>query len=295
MKRFEVLSQLLAALCAACWASHAQPSEAAADTVIKAARQIEAQLDARVGLAIIDTANGARWGYRANERFAMTSTFKVLACAALLSNLEDGKADPDHQVVIEQDDLVAFSPVTETWVDKSVTLEALCETTLRTSDNTAANKVMEALGGPKAVTAFVRSTGDQVTRLDRWETELNEAIPHDPRDTTTPAAMAASIEKLLLGDALQVPSQQKLTRWMVESTTGGPLLRASIPENWRIGDRTGAGGHGSRSVVAILWPPHRGPLIAAIYLTQTGASMEQRNGAIASIGNAIVEAVRTVP
>lgn len=272
------------------------PLAAAAEDLIRdAVRQAEVALDARVGLAIYDTGSGARWLYNANKRFPMVSTFKVLACGAFLARNDAGDEERNRLVMIAQSDVVPYSPVTEKWVGQEVSLDALCAATLRTSDNTAANKVLEALGGPDAVTAFLRSIGDKTTRLDRWETELNEASPGDPRDTTTPAAMANSLQKLLLGDALSSSARKKLTEWLQNNEVGGPLLRAGLPDDWRIGDRTGAGGHGSRGIVAIVWPPERAPLIAAIYITQTESSMEQRNAAIAAIGKALSETVLATP
>ena len=288
------MAPIFAVLLAVLLATQAQAAGATENPIIAAAQQAETQLDARVGLAIHDTGSGTSWQYNADERFPMTSTFKVLACGALLAQQDAGDEDLNRQVPISQSDLVTYSPVTETWVDQEVSLNALCDATMRTSDNTAANKVLEALGGPDAVTAFLRSIGDEVTRLDRWETELNEATPGDSRDTTKPAAMVNSLHELLLGEALSPTAQATLTQWLEGNEVGGPLLRAGIPDDWRIGDRTGAGGHGSRSVVAILWPPGQAPLIAAIYLTQTEASMEQRNEAIASIGTAIAETVSSL-
>lgn len=285
------LTALFLALCAV----QALPAAAAENPVADAARQAEKRLGARVGLAVLDTGSGERWSYRARERFPMASTFKVLACGALLARSDAGGEDRNRRVPIARSDLVTYSPVAKGWVGQEVTLDALCAATLRTSDNTAANKVLEALGGPASVTAFLRSIGDPVTRLDRWETELNEAAPGDERDTTTPAAMVNALQALLLGDALSPSAQQALTAWLVDNEVGGPLLRAGIPADWRIGDRTGAGGHGTRGVVAIIWPPERAPLIAAVYITQTEASMAHRNEAIASIGRALADLVRAQP
>ncbi|PMR77945.1 class A beta-lactamase [Halomonas endophytica] len=286
---------MLAALFSLLCATQSQLAGAAENLIFDAARQTEARLDARVGLAIYDTGSGASWLYNADERFPMASTFKVLACGALLARSDAGYENRNRLVPIVQSDLVTYSPVTEGWLGQEVSLDALCAATMRTSDNTAANKVLEALGGPDAVTAFLRSIGDEVTRLDRWETELNEATPGDLRDTTTPAAMANSLQRLLLGDALSPSAKATLTEWLVGNEVGEPLLRAGIPDDWHIGDRTGAGGHGSRGVVAIVWPPERAPLIAAIYITQTEASMEQRNEAIATIGRALAKTVRATP
>src|SRR5690554_5590153 len=216
------LTTLLFVLCTAPF----QLANAAENLIRDAARQAEARLDARVGLAIYDTGSAASWQYNADERFPMTSTFKVLACGALLARGDAGYLERNQRVSISQSDLVTYSPVTEEWVGQAVSLDQLCEATMRTSDNTAANKVLEALGGPEAVTTFLRSLGDEVTRLDRWETALNEATPGDPRDTTTPAAMMDSLQKLLLGDALSPSAQATLTQWLLGNEVGEPLLRA---------------------------------------------------------------------
>jgi beta-lactamase class A len=260
---------------------------ASEDGIVEAARQVEARLGARVGLVVLDTDNGRIWRHRADERFPMASTFKVLACGALLARVDAGQEELDRPVRIEQADIVTYSPVTEGSVGREMSLRALCEATMRTSDNSAANKVLDALGGPDAVTGFMRALGDRTTRLDRRETDLNQATPGDPRDTTSPEAIAASLQTLVLGDALAAPSRDLLIEWLVGNAVGGPLLRAGIPGDWRIGDRTGAGGHGTRGVVAVLWPPERAPVVAVVYITETTASMDERNAAIAEIGRAV--------
>lgn len=292
-KKARTAVRLFAALLLILGAFPMQEAMATENPVLEAARQAEMRLDARVGLAIHDTGSGTKWLYNAGERFPLVSTFKVLACGAMLARIDAGDEDGARRVTIQQADLVDYSPVTKGWVGLAVSLDALCAATMRTSDNTAANKVLEALGGPAAVTAFLRSIGDEATRLDRWETELNEAAPGDLRDTTTPAAMALSLQTLILGDTLSPSAKTTLTQWLVGNEVGGPLLRAGLPQDWRIGDRTGAGGHGSRGIVAIVWPPGRAPLIAAIYITQTRASMAQRNEAIAGIGSALAEMLRS--
>ena len=262
------------------------------DPVLVAARAVEDSLNARVGLAVIDTESNASWLYNADQRFPITSTFKVLACSALLARADSGAESIARKVSIDRGDLVTYSPVTEEWVGQEVSLAQLCAATLRTSDNTAANKVLEAVGGPPALTAFVRSQRDLHTRLDRWETDLNEGSPGDVRDTTTPRSMAATVQRLVLGDSLSPASRGLLVEWLEDNEVGGPLLRAGVPGDWRIADRTGAGGHGSRGVVAVMWPQGRAPIVAAIYITETSASMERRNAAIANIGRALAEAVQ---
>lgn len=251
--------------------------------------EIEARLGGRLGVAILDTGTGQQWLHRENERFPLNSTFKAYACAGLLARVDAKEETLQRKVSFQKSDLVTYSPVTEKHVGVGMTLSELCGAAMAMSDNTAANMVLKALGGPESFTAFMRSIGDGKTRLDRRETDLNEAKPGDPRDTTTPAAALKSLQKLVLGKGLSEKSRSQLERWMIGNEVGGPLLRASLPEDWQIGDRTGAGGHGSRSVVAIIWPPNRKPVVVAIYLTETEASMEERNRAIAEIGSVLVK------
>lgn len=256
--------------------------------LIQAAQQAESSLQARVGLAVLDTADGQRWQYRADERFPMASTSKALICAALLAR---GQGAMKTAWLVQQEAIQSYSPTTEKMVGEYVPAAQLCAITMRNSDNTAANGVLEMLGGPAAVTSFVRTVGDSVTRLDRNEPTLNEARPGDPRDTTTPQAMVQTLQNLVLGDALEPHARERLIAWLRNNEVGGPLLRAGVPEDWTMADRTGAGGFGTRGVVAVIWPPKRAPLIAAVYVTETEASMEDSNTAIAMIGKAIAVSV----
>jgi beta-lactamase class A len=172
-----------------------------------------------------------------------------------------------------------------------MSLADFCAAAIGVSDNTAANYVLAALGGPQGLTQYFRTLGDATSRLDRTETDLNENLPGDPRDTTTPDAAVADLRKILLGDVLQPASRERLTQWMVEDKVAGPLLRAALPEGWRIADKTGAGERGSRGIVAVIWPPGRGAIVVAIYLSEAPTSMDARNAAIAHIGAALVKAL----
>lgn len=274
------IAMMIAGVCA-------RAAPAADDAILAKAREIEGRLGARVGLVIQDTGDGRSWRYRADERFPMMSTFKALACGALLHRADEGGGDLEKTVLVAQADLVPYAPVSKAWVGRRVALGDLCAATMRTSDNVAANKILESIGGPGAVTAFARGLGDRTTRLDRYEPGLNEGTPGDARDTTSPAAMADTLRALVLGDVLSASSKARLTGWLVGNEVGGPLLRAGIPRAWRTGDRTGAGGHGSRGVIAVMWPPAHAPIVAAIYITGTDASMEDRNAAIAGLGAAL--------
>ncbi len=266
-------------------------SASANDRLINAIRAIETRLNGRIGVSILNVENGREWQYRADERFPMTSTFKLLACAAVLHKVDRGDETLDRRITFGADDLVTYSPVTEKHVDGGMTIGELCEATLHLSDNTAANLILDVLGGPDALNAYLRDIGDDVTRLDRIEPELNAATPGDPRDTTTPDAMRATLAYLLLGDALSPELRQQLEDWLTGNQVGGPLLRAGLPDDWKIADRTGAGEFGSRAIVAVIWPPEQKPVIAAVYITQTSASMEERNAAIADLGQEISAAV----
>lgn len=265
------------------------------DAVLAKAAEIEGHLGGRLGLTILDMETGRRWDHRAGERFPMMSTFKAFACAGVLMRADAGEEDLERRIAVEAGDLVTYSPVTEKRAGGSMTLAELCHATMTTSDNTAGNLVLGSLGGPVGFTAFMRSLGDEETRLDRWETALNEARPGDPRDTTTPAAAAAALQKLVLGDSLSGTARSQFQAWLAGNEIADALLRASLPQGWRIGDRTGAGENGSRGIIAVIWPPGRKPVLAAIYLTGTDTDMNARNKAIAEIGAALVQVLGNEP
>lgn len=260
------------------------------DDLSRTLTEIETRLGARLGATIVDTETGKRWNRRPDERFPLTSTFKAFACAAVLARVDSGDEDLNRLVVFQKSDLVTYSPVTELRIGSDgMRLSELCEAAMSMSDNSAGNMVLDSIGGPEGLTKFMRSIGDKTTRLDRRETELNEATPGDLRDTTTPNAIAESLQNLVLGDKLSPSSRRQLEGWLIANKVGGPLLRAGLPADWRVADRTGAGGHGSRSIVAVIWPPQRKPVVAAIYITGTEASMDECNAAIADIGRVLAK------
>lgn len=262
------------------------------DRITAELERIEQALKARIGFAAHNLATGQRWEVNADQRFAMSSTFKTLACGALLEQVDEGQLALDTEVSFEASELVTYSPVTEQVAGhQPMTLFELCDATMTTSDNTAANLVLQALGGPEAITAFARSMDDPITRLDRYETELNEATPGDERDTTTPNAMLATLETLVLGDVLTPESRQQLQDWMKGNAVADGLFRAAMSD-WIIADRTGAGGYGSRSITAIIWPPEQAPTVVVFYITETEASFEARNAAIASLGEVIQQTLQ---
>lgn len=254
--------------------------------------RIEADSGGRLGIAVHDTATGRRLGHRSGERFPLCSTFKVLARGVVLARVDAEHEDPAQRIRFEARDLVIYSPITKGRVGGAgMTLAELCEAAITRSDTTAGNLILASLGGPSGVTAFARSLGDGVTRLDRTETALNEAIPGDPRDTTTPDAMAADLRALVVDDRLSQRSRDRLIEWLVANQTGEKRLRAGLPGDWRVGDKTGSGDGGTANDVAVVWPTGREPLIVCVYLTKTKASADARNATIAAVGRAITSAL----
>lgn len=250
---------------------------------------IESGVRGRLGVAVLDTGSGRLTGHRLDERFPMCSTFKWLAAAHVLHRVDAAQERLDRRIVYGPEVLIEHSPVTKLHADGSgMTLAALCEATVTVSDNAAANLILQTLGGPAGLTAFVRTLGDAQTRLDRTEPTLNEATPGDPRDTTTPRAMAGSLQRAVLGDALSPAGRAQLQRWLEATSTGMKRLRAAVPAGWRAGDKTGSGARGTANDVAVFWPPTGAPWVVCAYLTDCPAPPEQRDAALAEVGRRVV-------
>lgn len=259
--------------------------------LIEAIKQLELKSGGRLGVSVLDTTTGVPIHYKGDERFPMCSTFKVLAAAAILKDAGSKLERLERRIRIEQTDIVENSPVTREHVGgEGMSLRELCDAAMTRSDNTAGNVLLKNIGGPAGLTSFARSLGDKMTRLDRTETELNEAALGDPRDTTTPNAMAANLRRLLLGDVLLPQGRDQLGKWLMANKTGDSRLRAGLPQGWRVGDKTGAGEHGTTNDVAIVWPPERSPLIVAVYLTGATLDPNGRNDLIASVGREVGKA-----
>lgn len=231
---------------------------------------LEAAHAARLGLAVLDTGIGRTTGHRMTERFGLCSTFKLFLAGLVLQAAERGELTLEELVPITEVDLVEPAPVAGPFVGKSLSIGSLAKGTQKTSDNTAANLLMRKLGGPYGVTQRLRAIDDQTTRIDRYEPEMNLVIGTDPRDTSTPEAVAKTTAQLVLGDILSETSRTDLARWMEDTRTGLRRLRAGAPTGWRIGDKTGTGHGPGRPTrindIAVLWPPHRAPLVVAAYL-----------------------------
>lgn len=251
---------------------------------------LEAKSGGRLGVAALNTADGRQLLHRADERFPFCSTFKMMLSAAVLAQEPSVLS---QRIRYDKSELVAHSPVTEQHVDDGMTIEALCAGTIQYSDNTAANLLIRHLGGPEAVTAYARSIGDRQFRLDRWETALNSAIPGDPRDTTTPAAMMESLHKLTLGEALPPAKRKIMTDWLIGNTTGATRIRAGVPSSWQVGDKTGAGDFGTVNDIAVLWPPGgRPPIVLAVYLTQPGKDDKTRPEILGQAAKIVIDAFK---
>lgn len=265
-------------------------AESGFDALEASLAKIEVESGGRLGVAVLDTSNGALTGHRIDERFPMCSTFKTLAAAAILARIDTGKEQLARRVAVEQKDILSYAPITKQHVGRDMTVAELCEAAITLSDNTAANLLLASLGGPSAITAYARSLGDDITRLDRIEPELNEATPGDPRDTTTPAAMAKNLKLLATGTALSAASRDQLIAWLVGCKTGDAKLRAGLPKNWRVGDKTGSGDHGSNNDAAVIWPDGKPPVIVTSYFTETTAPDDKRNAAHAAVGRTVAAA-----
>jgi beta-lactamase class A len=258
---------------------------------------LERETGGRLGVFVKDTGNGKRIAYRANERFPMCSTFKLLLVAAVLARVDRGDDRLDRRVTYTKAQLLSHAPIAENHVARGyMTISELCTAAIEYSDNTSANLLLASIGGPPGYTAYARSLGDSVTRLDRTEPALNSCIPGDPRDTTVPAATAADMQRVLLGSALSHASRARLIALLEGNTTGDTRLRAGLPHSWVVGDKTGTGiptndfgDSDTANDIAIAWPPNRAPLIITVYLTQSKLRAAQREAAIASVGRLAAE------
>jgi beta-lactamase class A len=250
----------------------------------------------------------------------MCSTHKALSAAAILARVDRGEERLDRRLRFSPDAVLPYSPGTQAHAgEEGMTIAAICEAAMTLSDNTAANLMLGAIGGPAGLTDFLRRHGDDVTRLDRTEPSLNEALPGDPRDTTSPFAMAATLDRLVLGDVLAPASRETLIAWLVAGKTGGARLRAGVPQDWRVGEKTGTGDNGTANDIGLFWPPQRKsphgnnrfmwrpfparwrllqrsgyfrgspkPVIVTAFLTGSTASREAQSAAIADVARTVV-------
>ncbi len=258
---------------------------------------IEEQMGGRAGIAAKNLATGEVISNRGDERFAFCSTFKWLLGALILTQVDQGTEALSTELPFSQDDILSHSPVLGPAVERgAMCLEELCHATITTSDNAAANLLIAHLGGPEGFTSQLRASGDEVTRLDRYELELNEAAPGDPRDTTTPLAMLATMERFLFGSLLTKESRDLLRSWLIDAVTGKSRLRAGMPEGWVLGDKTGTNVTNMNNNLAFALPPEgaapdAGPILITSYLDAPNSFSAERSAVHAEIARAVFQAL----
>jgi beta-lactamase class A len=271
-------------------AALAPAAEAArADRRLKA---LHKRIGGRLGVHILDSQSGRRIAYDDGARYAMASTFKLPLAAALLWQVDRGAFPLDRAMPISREDLVSHSPEVDARLNKgeaSMTVRELCGAVIMVSDNAAANILLKGIGGPAALTQFLRQIGDEKTRCDRMETDLNSNLPNDERDTTTPRAMADTMLRLFTQDVLTVASRALLIDWMTASRTGLDRVRAGVPKGWVVADKSGTGESAAVNDLAILWPPQRRPIFVAAYMSESKLPREELTAAHAEIGRIVAE------
>lgn len=263
------------------------PVKALADTV----DQVERSIGARVGLALVDTDSDFSWTHRGDERFLMNSTAKVPICATVLSRRDAGTLALSDRLQIDENDLQDYAPVAKENLGAAMSIGDLCLAAIDMSDNTATNLLIERLGGPQAVTEYFKSIGDPASRLDRLEPEMNTFAAGDPRDTTTPTAMAQTLQTLLLGDALTPDSRAWLANWMSRGGVTSALLRKNAPKGWAIFDKSGSGSH-SRNIAGVVVPEGRNPWIVAIFISDAKVDFATRDKALQDLSAAVMAVIR---
>ena len=252
---------------------------------------IERSAGGPIGIALIDTATGARFAHRADQRFPLCSTFKLLLAARLLHGAQSGLWAMRDRLPITRADMLNNAPFSETRIGGSASLLEMAEAMVVLSDNPAANLALARVGGPAAMTAWLRGLGDGITRLDRNEPEMNNEVPGDPRDTTTPAAMLATCRRLLIAGPLNAANRAQLLAWMAASRTADTMIRAALPPGWAEANKTGAGSWHARGIVSIITPPNGKPIWLAAYLFAAKSELEERNRQFVPLGRAIVESL----
>jgi beta-lactamase class A len=263
------------------------------DLVAQPFAALEAKTKSRIGVAALDVSTKRKIEYRAEEAFLMCSTFKLLAAAAVLKRVDENKEKLDRFVKYGEKDLMSYAPVTRAHLKEGgMTVEALCGAAMQQSDNTAANLLLDTLGGPKGVTEFARSLGDKFTRLDRKEPELNAPAADKEMDTTRPAAISDDLQGLLMTDVLSEASRTRLEKWMQGSETGLQLIRTVVPTDWKTGDKTGRSSEGATNDVAILRPPMGGPIFIAVYTVKPEGTSEERSKLVADAAKIALDALK---
>lgn len=267
----------------------AAPAPPATPSAAAELADLEARFGGRLGVHAIDTGSGAVVSHRADERFLLASTSKTFIVATVLRR---GPALLEQLVRYDRSALLEYAPITTENVGAGMTVAALCDSAITYSDNTAANLLFDVVGGPPAVTMFVRGIGDRTTRFDRLEPDLNDSAgPDDERDTTTPSTIAATLRAVAVDGGLDAAGRDRLAGWLEANTTGAATIRAGVPAGWRVGDKTGTGSRGERNDIGVLYPPGRAPIVLAVYTTPDDPDAEPSDATVAEATRLVVTAL----
>jgi beta-lactamase class A len=280
MNRREVLCSTLALL--------ASPPALAQRASVTALTDYERGSGGHIGVYAKNLRTGAEISWRAHERFVMCSTFKASLAACVLASVDRGQARLDDLIAYGPADLLEWAPAARQNVEKgAMSVADMCKAAVELSDNTCANALLARFGGPPALTAYWRSIGDTVSRLEHNEPELNRTPPGDEHDTTTPAAMAGNLRKLILGNVLSPTSREQLTSWMLGCKTGDNRLRAGLSKDWRIGDKTGNNGKDGFGDISVSWSARGEPVVICVYTRGGAPTSRQVDDVFTQIGRYI--------
>jgi beta-lactamase class A len=251
-------------------------------------KNLEKSFDGRIGVYAINTNNNQIIAYRADERFPLQSTFKMIGAAALLKQSTTDRSLLREKIHYTKNDLISWHPITGKYVGSGMTLEALSEAAVSYSDNTAINLIMKKIGGPIAVTNFAHSIGNKSFNIEHYEADLN-SNPNNEQDTSTPKDMAISLQKLTLGNILTAPQRAQLVTWMRNNTTSYKRIRAGVPIGWVVADKTGSGDYGISNDIGIMWSPQSKPIVLAIYTAQNKQDANRREDLVAATTSIILD------
>jgi beta-lactamase class A len=263
------------------------------NSVSQKIHQVEIKNHVEIGLSAIETCNNTQINYHANNRFPMDSTSKLMTVAAILKKSESNPLLLNQKIFFTMNDVKksGYAPITVKHIQSGMTVSDLCAVALEYSDNAAVNQLMKILGGPVSVTQFARSIGDEKYLLVRWEPALNSAIPSDKRDTTTPLAMANSVQKLVLGDALNHSQRKLIQNWLTHCKTGNNRIRSGVPKNAIVADKTGTGGYGSIGDVGVVWRKDASPVVLGIYVRNNQKNAHTSDKVIAQVTQIVMDAM----
>ena len=275
------------------------PSPSPASSLDPELTKLENEFSARLGVYAAVIGTDKVIAHRADDRWAFCSAFKGLAAAALL---HAPNARLDKRITYTERDLLLpdSAPVTKDHVATGMTLGALCDAAIRYSDGTAGNLLLRELGGPAALTAYLRaSLGDTVTQSVRPEPTLwSEWTPGDLRDTTSPRAIGEDYRKIVLDEVLPAQHRQFL-RGLLETANvrvnSKERIRAGVPQGWKVADKTGTGGsYGIANDIAVVWPVNSStPLLMSIMSDQAARGAKANNLLIARTAKYLARTLTT--